>query len=158
MMDSGSNNVSASLLWDSTNDYFLIASASGETGRVISTTYSTQGSEIALTPNILPKATGASAIGDSYLKDDGTSFSYYTEALVVTGSSGQTYIKGKVTLVHSGGTDGGTNSSAMLFRNSSNELGYVSTTATTDVLTGILGYKEVGGGLVFSSMIDGGGF
>ena len=158
MMDSGSNNVSASLLWDSTNDYFLIASASGQTGRVISTTYSTQGSEVALTPNTLPKATGASAIGDSYLKDDGTSFSYYTEALVVTGSSGQTYIKGKVTLVHSGGTDGGTNSSAMLFRNSSNELGYVSTTATTDVLTGILGYKEVGGGLVFSSMIDGGGF
>ena len=114
MMDSGSNNVSASLLWDSTNDYFLIASASGETGRVISTTYGTQGSEIALTPNILPKATGASAIGDSYLKDDGTSFSYYTDALVVTGSSGQTYIKGKVTLVHSGGTDANSNTSAII--------------------------------------------
>jgi hypothetical protein len=158
LMDSGSNNVSASLLWDSLSNYFLIASASGETGRVISTTYSTQGSEIALTPNTLPKATGASAIGDSYLKDDGTSFSYYTDALVVTGSSGQTYIKGKVTLVHSGGTDAGTLSSAMIFRNSSNELGYISTTATTDVTTGILGYRTSDGILVFSSMIDGGGF
>jgi hypothetical protein len=158
LMDSGSNNVSASLLWDSLSNYFLIASASGETGRVISTTYGTQGSEIPLAPNTLPKATGASAIGDSYLKDDGTSFSYYTDALVVTGSSGQTYIKGKVTLVHSGGTDVGTLSSEMIFRNSSNELGYISTTATTDVTTGILGYRTSDGILVFSSMIDGGGF
>ena len=158
MMDSGSTTVSASFLWDSTNDYFLIASASGETGRVISTTYSTQGSEIALTPNTLPKATGASAIGDSYLKDDGTSFSYYTDALIVTGSSGQTYIKGKVTLVHGGGTDANSFSSAMLFRNSSNELGYVSTTATTNVLNGILGYREDNGQLEFSSKIDGGYF
>ena len=158
LMDSGSNNVSASLLWDSLSDYFLIASASGETGRVISTTYGTQGSEISLTPNTLPKATGDSAIGDSYLKDDGTSFSYYTEALVVTGSTGQTYIKGKVTLAHGGGTDVGTLSSEMIFRNSSNELGYISTAATTDVTTGILGYRTSDGILVFSSMIDGGGF
>jgi hypothetical protein len=158
LMDSGSNNVSASLLWDSLSNYFLIASASGETGRVISTTYGTQGSEIALTPNTLPKATGASAIGDSYLKDDGTSFSYYTEALVVTGSTGQTYIKGKVTLAHGGGTDVGTLSSEMIFRNSSKELGYISTAATTDVTTGILGYRTTDGILVFSSMIDGGGF
>jgi hypothetical protein len=158
LMDSGSNNVSASLLWDSLSNYFLIASASGETGRVISTTYGTQGSEIALTPNTLPKATGASAIGDSYLKDDGTSFSYYTDALVVTGSTGQTYIKGKVTLVHGGGTDANSNSSEMLFRNSSNELGYISTTATSNVLTGILGYREDNGKLEFSYMIDGGGF
>ena len=158
MMDSGSNNVSASLLWDSNNDYFLIASASGETGRVISTTYGTKGSEVALTLNTIPKSTGASAIGDSYLKDDGTSFSYYTDALVVTGSTGQTYIKGKVTLVHSGGTDANSLSSAILFRNSSNELGYVSTTAVTDETTGILSYRTSDGKLVFSSMIDGGAF
>ena len=158
MMDSGSNNVSASLLWDSTNDYFLIASASGETGRVISTTYGTQGSEIALTLNTIPKSTGGSAIGDSYLKDDGTSLSYYTDALIVTGSSGQTYIKGKVTLANAGGTDANSFSSAILFRNSSNELGYVSTTTVTDETTGILSYRTSDGKLVFSSMIDGGGF
>ena len=161
VMDSGSNNTSASILWDSVNDYWTLVSGStggSVSGRAISTTYATQGSETTITLNTIPKATGPGSIGDSYLTEDGTRLSYYTDALVVTGSSGQTYIKGKLTLVHSGGTDGGTNSSAMLFRNSSNELGYVSTTATTDVLTGILGYKEVGGGLVFSSMIDGGGF
>ena len=157
-MDSGSTNVSASLLWDSTNDYFLVVSASGDSGKVISTTYSTQGSEISLTPNTLPKSTGPSAIGDSYLVDSGTVFSYYTDALIVTGSSGQTYIKGKVTLVNAGGTDANSNSSAVLFRNSSNELGYISTTATTNVLTGILGYREDNGQLEFSSKIDGGYF
>jgi hypothetical protein len=158
LMDSGSTNVSASLLWDSTNDYFLVVSASGDSGKVISTTYSTQGSEISLTPNTLPKSTGPSAIGDSYLVDSGTVFSYYTDALIVTGSSGQTYIKGKVTLVNAGGTDANSNSSAVLFRNSSNELGYISTTATTNVLTGILGYREDNGKLEFSSKIDGGYF
>jgi hypothetical protein len=158
MMDSGSNNISSSLLWDSTNDYFLLVSSSLQSGKVITTTYGTQGSEISLTPNTLPKATGASAIGDSYLIDNGTVFSYYTDALIVTGSSGQTYIKGKVTLAHAGGTDANTNSSAILFRNSSNELGYVSTTATTNVLTGILGYRESDGKLEFSSKIDGGYF
>ena len=158
LMDSGSNNVSASLLWDSLSDYFLIASASGETGRVISTTYGTQGSEIGLTLNTIPKSTGGSAIGDSYLVDDGTKLSYYTDALIVTGSTGQTYIKGKVTLANAGGTDADSNTSAVLFRNSLNELGYISTTATTNVLTGILGYRESDGKLEFSSKIDGGYF
>jgi hypothetical protein len=37
-------------------------------------------------------------------------------------------------------------------------LGYISTTATTNVLTGILGYRESDGKLEFSSKIDGGYF
>jgi cytoskeletal protein CcmA (bactofilin family) len=158
VMDSGSNNVSASLLWDSTNDYWLFTSASGDTGKAITTTFGAQGSEISLAINTVPKATGLNAIGNSLITDNGTSFAYNTEALVVTGSTGQTYIKGKVTLVNAGGTDAANFTSAMIFRNSSNELGYVSTTATTNVLTGILGYRESSGLLEFSSMIDGGGF
>ena len=158
VMDSGSNNVSASLLWDSTSDYWLFTSASGQTGKAITTTFGTQGSEISLAINTVPKATGLNAIGDSLITDNGTSFAYNTNALIVTGSSGQTYIRGKVTLANAGGTDGGTNSAAMLFRNSLNELGYVSTTATTNVLTGILGYRESDGVLEFSSKIDGGFF
>ena len=63
-----------------------------------------------------------------------------------------------VTLANAGGTDLNSNTSAMLFRNSNNELGYVSTTATTNVLTGILGYREDNGKLEFSSKIDGGFF
>jgi hypothetical protein len=158
VMDSGSNNVSASLLWDSTSDYWLFTSASGETGKAITTTFGTQGSEISLAINTVPKATGLNAIGNSLITDNGTSFAYNTDALIVTGSSGQTYIKGMVTLANAGGTDLNSNSSAMLFRNSNNELGYVSTTATTNVLTGILGYREDNGKLEFSSKIDGGFF
>lgn len=158
VMDSGSNNVSASLLWDSTNDYWLFTSASGQTGKAITTTFGTQGSEVSLTINTVPKATGLNAIGNSLIVDNGTTFSYNTDALIVTGSSGQTFIKGMVTLANGGGSDIGTNSSAMLFRNSNNELGYVATTATTNVLTGILGYRESDGVLEFSSKIDGGFF
>ena len=158
VMDSGSSNVSASLLWDSTSDYWLFTSASGQTGKAITTTFGTQGSEVSLTINTVPKATGLNAIGNSLITDNGTSFAYNTDALIVTGSSGQTYIKGMVTLANAGGTDANTNSSAVLFRNSSNELGYISTTATTNVLTGILGYREDNGKLEFSSKIDGGFF
>jgi hypothetical protein len=161
VMDSGSNNTSASILWDSTNDYWILVSGStggSVSGRAISTTYAAQGSETVITLNTIPKATGPASIGNSLITDDGTSFAYNTDALVVTGSSGQTYIKGKVTLVHSGGTDANSFSSAMLFRNSSNELGYVSTTTLTDETTGILSYRTSDGKLVFSSMIDGGGF
>ena len=161
VMDSGSNNTSASVLWDSINDYWILVSGStggSVSGRAISTTYAAQGSETAITLNTIPKATGPGSIGDSYLTEDGTRLTYYTDALVVTGSTGQTYIKGKVTLADAGGTDAGTLSAAMIFRNSSNELGYISTTATTDVMTGILGYRTSDGRLVFSSMIDGGGF
>jgi hypothetical protein len=92
------------------------------------------------------------------ITDNGTSFAYNTDALIVTGSSGQTYIKGKVTLANAGGTDIANFTSAMIFRNSSNELGYVSTTTTTNVLTGILGYREDTGLLEFSSKLDGGFF
>lgn len=158
VMDSGSTNVSSSLLWDSTNDYWLFTSASGETGKAITTTFGTQGSEISLAINTVPKATGLNAIGNSLITDNGTSFAYNTDALIVTGSSGQTYIKGMVTLANAGGTDLNSNTSAMIFRNSNNELGYVSTTATTNVLTGILGYREDNGKLEFSSKIDGGFF
>jgi hypothetical protein len=128
VMDSGSNNTSASILWDSVNDYWTLVSGStggSVSGRAISTTYATQGSETAITLNTIPKSTGPASIGDSYLTEDGTRLSYYTDALVVTGSTGETYIKGKVTLAHAGGTDSGTLSSAILFRNFNNELGYV---------------------------------
>ena len=161
VMDSGSNNTSASILWDSTNDYWILVSGStggSVSGRAISTTYAAQGSETSITLNTIPKATGPASIGNSLITDDGTSFAYNADALIVTGSSGQTYIKGKVTLANVGGTDAANFTSAMLFRNSSNELGYVLTTATTNVLTGILGYRESSGLLEFSSMIDGGGF
>ncbi len=74
----------------------------------------------------------------------------------ITASNGDTTIAGNVTLSYSGGTDNGTKTSAVVFKNSSNVLGYVSTTESTDVLDGILGYKNSDGTLKFSTVIDGG--
>jgi cytoskeletal protein CcmA (bactofilin family) len=158
VIDSGSVGVSASLQWDSLNDYWLIQSSSQESGKVISTTYGTFGSEASLTDNAIPKATAENSIGDSLLSDSGTTLTYDTDAISVAATSGDTSIKGVVSLTNSGGTDATGNTSGIMFRNSSNQVGFVSTTETTDVLDGILGYKASDGSLVFSTVIDGGTF
>jgi predicted acyltransferase (DUF342 family) len=154
--DSGSVGVSGSVLWDSTNDYWMFVSASGQSSKIVGTTAGTFGSEVSLTTNTIPKATGANNIGDSLLTDSATTLSYNTNKFQVTASDGATLIAGNVTVSAAGGADGGTKTSAIVFRNSSNVLGYVSTTETTDVLDGILGYKNSDGALKFSTVIDGG--
>ena len=101
-------------------------------------------------------ATGKNTMGDSLLTDDGSVLAYNTNKFTVATDDGATLIAGNVTLSASGGSDAGSNSTSIVFRNSSNELGYVSTTETTDVLDGILGYKSSDGSLTFSTVIDGG--
>lgn len=156
VMDSGSTNTSASFLWDGLNDYWMFISSSGQSSKLVGTTAGTYGSEVSLTTNLITKATGPSTIGDSLLGDDATTLTYNTNKFTVASSDGATLIAGNVTLSSAGGTDGGTNTSAIVFRNSTNVVGYVSTTETTDVLDGILGYKSSDGALVFSTVIDGG--
>lgn len=156
VMDSGSSGVSASMVWDSLNDYWVSVSGSGQSSRFIGTTYGTYGSEVSLTTNTIPKATSAGTVGDSLLTDNGTTLSYNTNKFQVTASNGNTTIAGNVTLSYSGGTDNGTKTSAVVFKNSSNVLGYVSTTESTEVLDGILGYRNSDGVLKFSTVIDGG--
>jgi len=156
VIDSGSTGVSASLVWDSQNDYWMFVSSSGQSSKLIGTTPGTYGSESSLTLNRLTKATGTSSIGDSLMSDNGTTLAYNTNKFTVQSSDGATLIAGNVTLSSAGGSDGLTKSSAIMFKNSSNVVGYVSTTETTDVLDGILGYKNSNGGLVFSTVIDGG--
>jgi predicted acyltransferase (DUF342 family) len=156
VIDSGSVGLSASLLWDGANDYWMFISSSGQSSKLVGTTAGTEGSEISLTANIIPKATGPNNIGNSLLGDNGTTLTYNTNKFTVASSDGATLIAGNVTLSATGGADGNSNSSAIMFRNSTNVIGYVSTTETTDVLDGILGYKSSNGGLVFSTVIDGG--
>lgn len=156
VIDSGSSGVSASLVWDSQNDYWMFVSSSGQSSKLIGTTAGTYGSELSLTTNRLTKATGANTIGDSLLSDDGTTLAYNTNKFTVASSDGATLIAGNVTLSSAGGADANSKTSAIMFKNSSNVVGYVSTTETTDVLDGILGYKNSNGGLVFSTVIDGG--
>lgn len=156
VMDSGSSNTSASLLWDSQNDYWSFVDASANSSKVVGTVGAAQGSETSLSANTIPVAAGANQIQDSLLTDDGSVLAYNTNKFTVATDDGATLIAGNVTLSASGGSDAGSNTSSIVFKNSSNVLGYVSTTETTDVLDGILGYKSSDGALVFSTVIDGG--
>ena len=156
VMDSGSSGVSSSMLWDSQNDYWLLTNQDGSGSKFIGTTFGAQGSEVSLTSGTIPKATSANTIGDSLLTDNATTLSYNTNKFQVTASDGATLIAGNVTVSSGGGADAGTKTSQVVFRNSSNVLGYVSATESTDVLDGILGYKNSDGALKFSTVIDGG--
>ncbi len=156
VIDSGSVGVSASLVWDSLNDYWMFVSSSGDSSRLIGTTAGTYGSEVSLTSGTFPIATASNTIGDSLLKYSGTTLSFNTNKFTVDSGTGDTLVSGNFTLSYSGGTDNGSKTSAIMFRNSSNVVGFVSTTETTDVMDGVLGYKNSTGGLVFSTVIDGG--
>jgi hypothetical protein len=156
VIDSGSTNMSASLLWDGQNDYWMFMSSSGESSKLIGTTAGAYGSENSLTDTYFPIATGPNTIGDSLLRYSGTTLSFNTNKFTIDSGTGDTSISGNVTLSYSGGTDSGTLSSTVVFRNSSNVLGYVSSTDTQNVTTQLLGYNNSTGVLEFSSVVDGG--
>ena len=154
--DSGSVGTSGSLLWDSLNDYWLLQNSNASTSKVIGTTSGSMGSEVSLTDTYFPIATGTNTIGDSLLRYSGTTLSFNTNKFTIDSGNGDTAISGNVTLSYSGGTDSGTLSSTVVFRNSSNVLGYVSSTDTQNVTTQLLGYNNSTGVLEFSSVVDGG--
>ena len=156
VIDSGSSGLSGSMLWDSLNDYWMFVSSSGQSSKMIGTTAGAYGSENSLTNTYFPIATGPNTIGDSLLRYSGTTLSFNTNKFTIDSGTGDTLVSGNFTLSYSGGTDNGTKTSAIMFRNSSNVVGFVSTTETTDVLDGVLGYKNSTGALVFSTVIDGG--
>jgi hypothetical protein len=160
VIDSGSSGVSASLVWDSLNDYWMFVSSSGDSSKLIGTTAGAYGSEISLTNNTFPIATGTNTIGDSLLTmvASGTTLAFNTNKFTIASGDGATSIAGNVTVTSGGGADAASNSSAIVFRNSSNVLGYVSTTTSTVETAGLLGYKQIDGALVFSDLIDGGSY
>ena len=102
VIDSSSSATSASLLWDSTQDYWLILSASGAGSKVIGTTGASQGSETSLTVNTIPKSTYSNTVGDSLLTDNATTLAYNTDKFIVVAASGNTNIGG--TLIVTGST------------------------------------------------------
>jgi hypothetical protein len=156
--DSGSVGLSGSVLWDSTSDYWLIVNSNSNSSKLIGTTASTggTGTEISLTTGTFPIASASNTIGDSLLTYTGTTLAFNTNKFTIDSGTGATAISGNLTLSYSGGTDGGTKTSRVTFRNSSNVLGFVSTTETTNELDGILGYNHSSGVLEFSTLIDGG--
>jgi len=80
----------------------------------------------------------------------------FTGSVYITGS---TQMLGDVTIASgSYGADAGSVTSQVVFRNSSNNLGFTSLTTGSSVLGGILGYKDSDGSLTFSNLIDGGSY
>ena len=156
--DSGSVGNSGSMLWDSLNNFWLLQNSDASTSKVIGTTSGSMGSEVSLTDTYFPIATGANTIGDSLLRYSGTTLSFNTNKFTIDSGTGETAISGNLILSYSGGTDGGSLISAVMFRNSDNVVGYVGTADSQVETTQLLGYKTSDGTLTFSSVIDGGGY
>jgi hypothetical protein len=157
LYDSGSTGESGSFLWDSLNNYFLINN-NGTTSKVIGTTTNTLGNENSLTNTYFPIATGDNTIGNSLLRYSGTTLTFNTNKFTVDSSSGDVYVDGNVRINGAGGSNYTGYTSEIVFKNSDDDLGFVSSTDTQTVTTQLLGYQSSDGTLVFSSLIDGGSY
>jgi hypothetical protein len=157
LYDSGSTGESGSFLWDSLNNYFLM-DVNGNTSKVIGTTTSSLGNENSLTDTYFPIATGDNTIGNSLLRYTGTTLSLNTNKFTVDSSSGNVYVDGNVRVNGAGGSNYTGYTSEIVFKNSDDDLGFVSSTDTQTVTTQLLGYQSSDGTLVFSSLIDGGSY
>jgi hypothetical protein len=157
LYDSGSTGESGSFLWDSLNNYFLMNN-NDSTSKVIGTTTSSLGNENSLTDTYFPIATGDNTIGNSLLRYSGTTLSFNTNKFTVDSSSGDVYVGGNVRINGAGGSNYTGYTSEIVFKNSDDDLGFVSGTDTQTVTTQLLGYQSSDGTLVFSSLIDGGSY
>ena len=153
--DSGSVGDSGSLLWDSTNDYWLFQNANGTSSKIVGVSGGTFGSEASLTSGTFPIATTGNTIGDSLLTYSGTTLSLNGKFSVDSGS-GETKIQGNLNISYSGSTMSSGLTSNVLFINSNDDIGFISSTDTTSVTDRLLGYNTATGNLEFSSLIDGG--
>ena len=157
LYDSGSTGESGSFLWDSLNNYFLMNNNS-VSSKVVGTTTNTLGNENSLTSTYFPIATGDNTIGNSLLRYSGTTLSFNTNKFTVDSSSGNVYVDGNVRVNGAGGSNYTGYTSEIVFKNSDDDLGFVSSTDTQTVTTQLLGYQSSDGTLVFSSLIDGGSY
>ena len=157
LYDSGSTGESGSFLWDSLNNYFLMNNNS-VSSKVIGTTTNTLGNENSLTSTYFPIATGDNTIGNSLLRYSGTTLSFNTNKFTVDSSSGNVYVDGNVRVNGAGGPNYTGYTSEIVFKNSDDDLGFVSSADTQTVTTQLLGYQSSDGTLVFSSLIDGGSY
>lgn len=164
VFDSGSNiGVTGSLFWDSQNNVWIYANPSGSSyasARFIAGPKNTGslGEEIGLTIGHFPIAVDDDHIADSLLTYQGTTLAFNTNKFTIDSGTGDTEIFGNLTLSYSGATDGGNETSYVVFRNDDNEIGYVNSNDTLNVLDQLLGYNTTTGILEFSSVIDGGSY
>lgn len=137
-----------SLLWNASSDYWY-AGVSGSTHfRLATFTNATPST------NAVPRIDSNKRLVAGSITDTSTAVTVST----ATTLQSTLEVDGIVQLDSAGGSDDGNHTSAVSFRNQSNQIGYISTTESTDVLDGVLGYKASDGTLVFSTVIDGGTF
>ena len=129
-------DIYGSMLWNSTGDYWY-AGVDGSTHYRLATFANATPATSSVPRVDADKRLVAGSISD-------------TGALVTVSS--------KTVLSDAGGTDALATSAAVMFRNPSNEVGYVSTTVSSTAPTGVLGYNNSTGKLEFSNVIDGGTF
>jgi hypothetical protein len=156
--DSGSADQSGSLVWDSVNNEWIIINGTSNSSKVIGTTFAAgPGFETTLTSGTFPIATSGNTIGNSLLTYSGTTLQFNTDKFTVESVSGNTVVAGTLQ-VNTNGTDGGTNTATVTFKNSSDIFGEVSATSSSVAVTSMLGYKTSDGTLTFTDTIDGGTF
>lgn len=157
VIDSGSSATSASIVWDSLNDYWLFKNSNGSSGKVVTITTGSYGSELSISNNFIVKATSPNTIGNSLLVDSGQDLIYNIDKFRVNGGSGDVFVTGLLNLSTSS-VDSGSVSSKITFVNSDNEIGYVDSTDTLSEINQLIGYRASDGMIVASSIIDGGSF
>ena len=155
--DSGSVNESGSMIWDSINNKWLTTDQNNSSSLVVGITKGTLGTETTLTSGTFPIATSDSSIGDSLLTYSGTTLQFNTDKFTVESVSGNTVVAGTLQ-VNTNGTDGGSNTATVTFKNSSDIFGEVSAISSSVAVTSMLGYKTSDGSLTFTDTIDGGTF
>ena len=147
--------------YDSLNNVWIYANPSGSdyaSARFISGPKNTGslGEETGLSNGHFPIATGDDHISDSLLTYQGTTLALNTNKFTVDSDNGNTYIMGNVTIDGGGGSDLGTETSYVVFRNDDGVLGFVDSQDLNTETTQLMGYETSTGNLIFSSLIDGG--
>lgn len=96
IVDSGSLNLTASLLWDSLGDYWFITDAANPlvTNKVMGGPTGSFGSETGLTYGYLPRAQTGDTLENSLLVENGYSLNYNGGQFTVNASNGNTTVAG----------------------------------------------------------------
>ncbi len=165
VIDSGSAGGTGSLWWDSIANHWIYehpadSGAPYNSAMLIAGPKNTGslGDEQGLTTGYFPIAVGEDHIDNSLLRYTGTTLEFNVNKFTVDSGNGNTSIAGNVTLSQSGSVDLASISSKVMFRNSSNVVGYVSSSVGSTESDGFLGYNTSNGELKFTSIIDGGTF
>ena len=149
----GGTTATGSLVWDGNNtkDWWK-AGPKGSEKRVV--TFNDNGGG---TDTAIQRLDSDSHLVDSSLTDDGTTVTVASNVDLTLQGTGQLTVPEAVLFTGLTVTDSGAATDEVLFVQTDGTVGQIDSSATTDEMVGILGYKS-SGGMTFSTLIDGGTF